>query len=71
MNGTFRLAMTVLVSCCGVFSFAQTSAPPAEQNPAPQTNSSGQKQKASPKPTTGFSPIQVLTDTMGVDFGMS
>jgi hypothetical protein len=69
MNGTFRLAMTALVSCCGVFSFAQTSAPPTEQKPGPQTASSDKKPEASPKPTTDTAPIEILTDTMGVDFG--
>ncbi len=69
MNGTFRLAMTALVSCCGVFSFAQTSAPATEQKPGPQTASSDKKPEASPKPTTDTAPIEILTDTMGVDFG--
>jgi TonB family protein len=75
--------MTVLFSCCGVFSFAQTTAPPTEQKPAPPAASTDKKQEApadtskgnadyglglGTKPTEAMGPIEVLTDTMGVDF---
>jgi TonB family protein len=49
MKRTLHLATTAFLSCCGLFSFAQTTAPLPEQKPEPQ--------------------IEVLTDTMGVDFG--
>jgi len=63
------LAIALLFSCCSVFSFVQTTAPPTEQKPAPQATSSSQKQDASLKLAVGFSPIVILTDTMGVDIG--
>jgi TonB family protein len=94
MNRTFHFAMTVLVSCCCVFSFAQTNAPSTEQKPAPPAASSDKKQEPpasnsntqgptrpdtatvradyglglGTKPTESMGPIDVLTDTMGVDF---
>jgi TonB family protein len=95
MNRTFHIAMTLLVSYCGVFSFAQTATPPTEQKPAPPAASSDKKQEPpasnsntqgptqpdtakmgadyglglGTKPTATMGPIEVLTDTMGVDFG--
>jgi TonB family protein len=48
MKRTLLLATTAFLSCCGLFSFAEATAPPTEQKPEPQ--------------------IEVLTDTMGVDF---
>jgi TonB family protein len=94
MSRTFHLAMAVLVSCCGVFSFAQTTTPPSEQKPSPQAASTDKKQEPpasnsttqaptqpdtakvradyglglGKKPTEVMGPIEVLTDTMGVDF---
>jgi TonB family protein len=68
MNRTFRLGMTLLVSGCA-FSFAQTTAPPTEQKPAPPAASSDNKQETSPKVTAAEGPFEILTDTMGVDFG--
>jgi TonB family protein len=69
MNRTFHFAMTALLSCCGVFSSAQTTTPPSEQTPAPPAASSNKKQKTSLKATAAMGPLEVLTDTMGVDFG--
>jgi hypothetical protein len=63
MKRTLHFAMTVLVSCCGVFSFAQTSAPPTEQKPALPAATSDKKQETPPKPTTDTAPIEILTDT--------
>ena len=51
-----RISLAVLFSCC-VFSFAQTTTP-SEAVP-----------EASPKATASYGPLEVLTDTMGVDFG--
>ena len=65
MNRTFHLATAVFLSCCGPFSFAQTNTPSTEQPAA----SSNKKQKASLKATAAIGPLEVLTDTMGVDFG--
>jgi TonB family protein len=39
MNRTFHFATAVLVSCCGVFSFAQTTTPPTEQKQEASTSS--------------------------------
>jgi TonB family protein len=92
MNRTFHLAMAALLSCCGVFSFAQTTTPPTQQKPAPPAASSDKKQEPPAsnsnaqaptqpetakfgadfglgKPTAVMGPLEVLTDTMGVNFG--
>jgi hypothetical protein len=95
MNRTLHLAMTVLVSCCGVFSSTQTTNSPTEQKPTPPATSSDKKQEppasncniqgppppdtakvgadyglgVGRKPTAAMGPLEVLTDTMGVDFG--
>jgi TonB family protein len=95
MKRTLHLAITVLFSCCGVFSFAQTATPPTEQEPAPPAASSVKKPEPpasnsntqaptqpdtakvgadyglglGKKPTAAMGPIEILTDTMGVDFG--
>ena len=69
MNRTFHIAMTVLLWGCGVFSFAQTTTPPpTEQKPSPPAASSDKKQGPPSKPTAADGPIEILTDTMGVDF---
>jgi TonB family protein len=69
MKRTLHLATVVFLSCCcGLFSFAQTAAPPSEQKPIPPETSSDKKQEAPPKPQTDTGPIEILTDTMGVDF---
>jgi TonB family protein len=95
MKRTLHLVMTVLVSCCGVFSSAQTTTPPTEQKPGPPAASSDSKQESPAsnsntqgptqpdttkagadyglglgrKPTATMGSIEILTDTMGVDFG--
>jgi TonB family protein len=48
MNRTFHIAMAMLVSYGGVFSSAQTTAPPTEQKPESQTTSSDSKQETPP-----------------------
>ena len=65
MKRALRLATAVFLSCCGPFSFAQTNTPSTEQPAA----SSNKKQKGALKVTAAIGPLEVLTDTMGVDFG--
>lgn len=50
-----RISLAVLFSCC-VFSFAQTTTPSEAVPEAP------------PKATASYGPLEVLTDTTGVDF---
>jgi TonB family protein len=59
----FELAVLLF---CGVLLSAQTGPPPTEQKP--ESANSEKKQKP-PSATASDGPIDVLTDTMGVDFG--
>jgi TonB family protein len=57
---------------CGVFLFAQTT-PPSEQKPAPPAKSTDQNGKyglgQGRQATAAMGPLDVLSDTQGVDFG--
>jgi TonB family protein len=58
MNPAFHIAMTVLFSCCVAPTFGQTASPPTKPLPEASCNA-----------TASYGPLEVLTDTMGVDFG--
>ena len=73
MNRTFHLAVTVLFSCCAVFSFTQTTTPPPEQKPVrgssiEQATRAAQVADAK-REHFSSGPLEVLSDTKGVDLG--
>jgi TonB family protein len=66
MKCTVHFEMGVLLFC-GVLLFAQTTPPSTEQKPEPPANS--EKKQKPPSATASDGPVEVLSDTMGVDFG--
>jgi len=59
MRPKFHFAIAILLLCCCVFSTAQTSAPPTEKKPNPPIAFQDEKH---------IGPVEILNDTMGVDF---
>jgi TonB family protein len=70
MKRTLHFAMAVLVSCCGVFSFAQTTTQPTEQKPAPPAASTDKKQEPPTSTSNTQGPAQPDTAKMGADYGL-
>jgi TonB family protein len=70
MRRTLHLVITLLISYCGVFSFAQTATPPTEQKPAPPAASSDKKQEPPTSTSNTRGPTQPDTAKMGADYGL-